>query len=455
MTEAGVPTSRVARGARIGRIAAAHTARDVVGSVRKPFLSEDEQRAARDQQALRLADDLVRALGSMRGAAMKLGQTLSLLDFGLSSRAARAEFARRIAPLFNQAPPVDTAAMMRLLDAEWGAHSSLVAHLEPDPIATASLGQVYRAQLVDGRAVAVKVQYPSIQHAVRADLKNLALLIRLRPRLYAEVGLEDVVAEISRQIALELDYRRELSNHRAIYDANRGHPVFVIPAPVEELCTDRVLVTEYLEGRHLHQLGGIDSKQRDHIGEAVYRFYCGSLYSTGSFCADPHPGNVMLLADDRIGFLDFGLYVDMSEREVALQRAVFAAVLHGDAATAHRLACQSGFIVDSEAFPPDVALHYIQAVGGWFLTPGEVRVTDEVARKALAQAILPHSDFRTGVFKQRLQSDHTFSRRTEMNVCALLGSLEASAPWRDIASEWILGTPPATEMGRAIARWRA
>lgn len=455
MTAGDKPGRRLSRGARIGRVAVRHTAREAIGSVRNPFLSESDQVRAQDERILRLADDLAATLGSMKGAAMKLGQVLSLLNFGLGSAESRAEFARRLEPLFSQAPAADNAAVLRAIDEELGARGRLLETVEPTPIASASLGQVYRGCLTDGRVVAIKAQYPSIRHAVRADLKNLALLIRLRPRHYAEVGLEDVVAEVSRQILAELDYGRELASHRAVYEAYRGHPVFVIPEPIDELCTERILVTEYLDGTQLHQLGDATQAVRDRIGEAIYRFYCGSLYTTGSFCADPHPGNVIVLPDNRVGFLDFGLYVRMTAAEIELERAIFAAVMSGDAQTAHRLACAAGFIVDSDAMPAEMALRYMQTVGEWFFTPGVVQVTDRTAYKSLTQAMMPRSEFRSGVFRQRLQSAHAFSRRTEMSVCALLGTLEATAAWRDIASEWILQRPPATEMGRQIAAWHA
>lgn len=455
LTPGDRPTDRAARGARVGQVAARAAARRATSAIREPFLSEEQKAQARDEQMLRLADDLATTLGTMKGAAMKLGQLLSLLNFGLSSAQARDEFARRLSPLFSRAPTVDNALMFRLMDSEWGALRDRVRSVDPEPLATASLGQVYRATLTDGREVAVKVQYPWARSAVRADLKNLALLVRLRARAYPVKGLQAVVAEVSRQITAELDYRRELSNHRAVYEAHRDHPVFVIPEPINELCTERILVTEYLAGTELHHLTDVDQTVRDHIGEAVFRFYCANIYGSGEFCADPHPGNILCLPDNRVGFVDFGLYVRMDEDEVELERSVLAAVMRGDAQTAHRLASVAGFIVDAEALPPEMALQYMRAVAGWYLTPGLVQVTDKVAYKALSQAMLPQSDYRSGIFKQRMHSAHAFSRRTEMSVCALLGTLQARGRWHDIASEWALKAEPATDMGQQIARWRS
>jgi predicted unusual protein kinase regulating ubiquinone biosynthesis (AarF/ABC1/UbiB family) len=455
MTPGDQPTDRAARGARVGQVAARLAARRATSAIRQPFLSEAQKAQARDEQMLRLADDLATTLGTMKGAAMKLGQLLSLLNFGLSSAQTRDEFSRRLSPLFSRAPAVDNAVMFRLMDTEWGPLRERVRTIEPEPVATASLGQVYRARLTDGREAAVKVQYPWARSAVRADLKNLALLVRLRANAYPIRGLNAVVAEVSRQITAELDYGQELASHRSVYEAHRDHPVFVIPEPITELCTERIMVTEYLDGTQLHHLVDVDQTVRDHIGEAVFRFYCANIYTSGEFCADPHPGNILCLPDRRIGFVDFGLYVRMSRSEVDLERSVLAAVMRGDAETAHRLARVAGFIIDAEAMPPDMALRYMQAVAGWYVTPGLVQVTDKVAYKALSQAMMPHSEFRSGIFKQRMRSAHAFSRRTEMSVCALLGTLEARGRWHDIASEWCLDTEPTTEMGRQIALWRS
>lgn len=456
MSTSGDSQGRVMRTTRLGNVAARQVVRQAAGTLRKPFLTEEEQVRARDEQMLRFADDLVAALGSMRGAAMKLGQIVSLLNFGLSSQQSRAEFSRRLAPLFSAAPAVANDVMYRVIERELGsAGRRLLASVEDEPIATASLGQVYRGALRDGRPVAIKVQYPSARDAVRADLKNMALLVRLRKPFYPVPGLEDVMAEVRGQIEMELDYRREWASHRAVYEAHRGHPLFVIPEPIDELCTDRVLVTEYIDGTQLHEFRPSDDIERDRIGEAIFRFYCGHIYTTGSFCADPHPGNILVLGDGRIAFLDFGLYIQMSQDAADVERAILAAAMSGDAAAVHTLTCQAGLITDAEATPPQTTLDYMHAVAGWYLLPGAVQITEKIAYKSLSQAMLPRSEYRAVIFQDRSFSPHAFSRRTEMSVCALLGTLQAAGFWHDIVAEWAFGAPPATDIGCEIARWRS
>lgn len=446
--------SRRARTAKLANVAARHSARQAVGAVRRPFLDEDERRRERDERVLRLADDLVDTLGSMKGAAMKLGQVVSLLNFGISSAQARTEFARRLQPLFSQARPVPPGAMFKVMTQEWGSRGSRVSHVDPDPFAVASLGQVYRGVLDDGRDVAVKVQYPWIKPAVRADLKNLRLIVKLRSRVYPIKGLEYVVDEVCRQIELELDYAQEFANHLEIYQTYRGHPIFHIPEPIGELSTDKVLVTELVQGTTLDAISDPSPEDRDHLGEAIYRFYCGSLYTAGHFCADPHPGNIIVERDGRVAFLDYGLFVRMTDAEIDVERRAVRAAMEGDGVATHRFGREAGFIVDDDALSPETVLEYVRAVAGWYLLPGRKTITSRDVHRSLQEAMMPQSSFQEGIFAQQMPSNHAFSRRTEMSVFALLGTLEASASWHDIACEWINGTPPSTPMGRRIADWR-
>ena len=442
--------SRRARTAKIAQLAARHSARQAAGAVRRPFQDEDDRRRARDERVLRLADDLVETLGSMKGAAMKLGQVISLLNFGISSAEARAEFTRRLQPLFSQARPVPPGAMFKVMDREWGQARHGVRHVDPDPFAVASLGQVYRGVLEDGRDVAIKVQYPWIKPAVRADLKNLRLIVKLRSRVYPVKGLEFVVEEVCRQIELELDYGQEFANHLEVYQAYRGHPIFHIPEPIGDLSTDQILVTELVEGTPLDAVGRLPAAARDHLGEAIYRFYCGSLYTAG-----PHPGNIIVEHDGRVAFLDYGLFVRMTEFEIDVERRAVRAAMDGDGVATHRYGREAGFIIDDDALPPEAVLEYVRAAAGWYLLPGRKTITSRDVHRSLQEAMMPQSSFQEGIFAQQMPSTHAFSRRTEMSVFALLGTLEAIASWYDIAREWIDGFPPATPMGRRIADWQS
>ncbi|TEA08571.1 ABC1 kinase family protein [Mycobacteroides salmoniphilum] len=442
---------RAKRAAALGKVVAGHAVRSAITTAIKPVAADVAAR--RDADILRFADDLVAVAGSMKGAAQKLGQLLSVVDVGITSSSVRDEFTARLAPLFDNAPRVPDETMHRALDRELGGLRGRIVSVEAGAIASASIGQVYRARLDDGRMVAVKIQYPDIASKVRADLKNLQLVAKLASKKMPASNSQAIVAEVQRQMIKEVDYRTELAHHRRIFDAFRGHPGWRIPEPITELCTEHVLVTEYLDGVPFDGLIGEDQPVRDRVGEAIYRFYCGEMYRTGFFCADPHPGNIMLLPDGRVGFLDFGLCMDMDPDDAEVQRKVFRALLTGNDDEAFELAVAAGFLADPQAMERSAATEYIRAVSSWHLEDGSLRMTPDIARRSVADAVLPSSKFYDGIRNQRLVETHTMARRTELCVAALLGKLGAEAPWSAIAREYLGLAGIATPLGEAIEIW--
>ncbi|MGC7295162.1 ABC1 kinase family protein [Mycobacteroides abscessus] len=442
---------RAKRAAALGKVVAGHAVRSAITTAIKPVSADVAAR--RDADILRFADDLVAVAGSMKGAAQKLGQLLSVVDVGITSASVRDEFTARLAPLFDNAPRVPDATMHAALEGELGSLRSRIADIETGAIASASIGQVYRGRLDDGRTVAIKIQYPDIAAKVRADLKNLQLITKLAAKKMPASNTQAVVAEVQRQMIKEVDYRTELVHHQRMFETFRGHPVCRIPAPISELCTEHVLVTEYLDGVPFDHLTGEDQPVRDRVGEAIYRFYCGEMYRTGFFCADPHPGNIMLLPDGRVGFVDFGLCTDMDPHDAEVQRKVFRALLTGDDDEAFELAVAAGFLADPASMERGAAIEYIRAVSSWHLVDGSLRMTPDIARRSVADAVLPSSRFYDGIRNQRLVETHAMARRTEMCVAALLGKLGAEAPWSAIAREYLDLADTVTPMGADIEIW--
>ncbi|OAT70381.1 ABC transporter ATP-binding protein [Mycobacteroides immunogenum] len=442
---------RAKRAAALGKVVAGQAVRSAITTAIKPISADVAAR--RDADILRFADDLAAVAGSMKGAAQKLGQLLSVVDVGITSASVRDEFTARLAPLFDNAPRVPDAAMHTALDRELGELRSRIESIDAGAIASASIGQVYRGRLDDGRMVAIKIQYPDIASKVRADLKNLQLVVKLAARKMPASNAQAVVAEVQRQMLKEVDYRTELAHHQRIFDAFRGHPAWIVPQPISELCTERVLVTEYLDGTPFDGLVGADQSIRNQVGEAIYRFYCGEMYRTGFFCADPHPGNIMLLPDGRVGFVDFGLCMDMDPQDAEVQRQVFRALLAGDDEEAFQLAVAAGFLADPEAMDRGAAIEYIRSISSWHLVDGQLRMSPEIARRSVADAVLPSSKFYDGIRNQRLVETHAMARRTEMCVAALLGKLGAEAPWSQIAREYLGMSAVATAMGADIENW--
>src|SRR3954452_15084111 len=197
MPEDGLPTSRVARAARVGRLAAGQGARQL--GTRAANLTRDEEAAAKalERRQIETAEKIVAVLGTMKGAAMKLGQVMSFLDVGLVPEEYRDEFQAKLAELRDAAPKVSFKDMKKVIEGEYGEKlDDVFATFDPVPIAAASIGQVYRARLHDGRDVAVKVQYPGVAEAVRTDMQNLGLILRLMKSVAPGIDASSMAREV-------------------------------------------------------------------------------------------------------------------------------------------------------------------------------------------------------------------------------------------------------------------
>ena len=428
--------------------------RVAAGAAAARFRTDEEIDAARDRAALDLADDIVSVVGGMRGAAHKLGQLMAVIDVGIASRGAREEFSRRLEPLFAATPPWNERTMMRALSSSLGARRADIVDLS-GPIAAASIGQVYRGTLADGRDVAVKVKYPDVDMMVRADFKNLALFSRMLAKYVPADNVENLVDEVRRQILNELDFHAECASQREFAARFAGHPGFCVPDAVPELCTGDVLVTEFVDGMTFDDACSLDQNSRDRIGEAVYRFYCAEMFTSGKFSADPHPGNMIVMPDGRVAFLDFGLTVELSADELAVERSVLAAILDGDFDEMYRVIVGSGFITDPQRLTQQQLVDYVLGAVGWHVVDGRRTISATVARRAATAALSPAGGHIGNMGRQSMVEGHGFGRRNELATVALLGRLNATGPWSDIAREVLGLAGPATSMGAAIEEWAA
>jgi predicted unusual protein kinase regulating ubiquinone biosynthesis (AarF/ABC1/UbiB family) len=449
-----IPTSQAARAARVGRLAATEAVRHAGTHAVNLTRPRTARRAALERRHLETADQILTVLGSMKGAAMKLGQMLSFIDLGVVPRHARPEFQRKLAALRDAAPQVSFARMMRVLDEELGGRRAF-DDIDERPIGVASIGQVYRATLTDGRAVAVKIQYPGVAAAVRADMKNLSLLMRLAQRALPGIDTESLAREIRLRVGEELDYQLEAKNQHAFAEAFRGHPFVIVPDSIESLCGTRVLVSEYVEGAGFEDLKAAPASVRNRVGEIIYRFFCGTLYRRHEFSGDPHPGNFLLQDDGRVAFFDFGLFKRMDALSVEFELACQRAAAERRAADLHELMSGSGILPDPERVDPGRLLAYVLEAVGWYLIDGEVQLTPEMATDALIESVLPQSSYFRMFRHQHLPSEHVLARRLELFCEALLGQLGACANWHRIAREWMYGDPPATELGGLEAEFYA
>ena len=451
----GLATSRLSRGVRLGGLAAKQTLRRVTIKAGSIVISEDRRIQMVDQANERMARDFVAVLGQMRGAAMKIGQLLSVVDLGLVSRRSRDAFRRQLSQLQGSINAMPFESMRPVIETELGAPvERLFASFDTDAFAAASIGQVYRAVTHDGRDVAVKVQYPGVRTAVRADLKNLALFLRMWKSQISTAVATELLDEITEGLSREVDYIQECANQARVSQRYGGHPFIYVPPPVAELSSASVLTTEYVTGIRAQEVQRLPAAERDRIGEIIYRFYLGSLFHDGEFNGDAHPGNFLYMPDGRVAFLDFGLYKHMNADAVEFERrgAQLCIACDGDGLRA-LMEKQRVLRVGSSVSAQD-CLDYALDAAGWNFVDDYVVVRPIDVTAAMLGVINPATKSFKTMRKAHPPPEHLFSRRLDFLLFGTLGQIGAGGNWYRIAAEWIHGAEPVTELGKAERRWR-
>jgi predicted unusual protein kinase regulating ubiquinone biosynthesis (AarF/ABC1/UbiB family) len=454
--EGDVPASRLRRSAAIGRLAATEAAKYAATSAANMGRTPDEAADALGRRQLDTAQQMVRVLGGMKGVAMKVGQMLSVVDLSAVPEEYRDEVQRTLASLRDAAPRVRFSEMRRVLEREYGRPlAEVFAEFDEEPVAAASIGQVYRARLHDGREVAVKVQYPGIGAAVRADLQNLGPMLRLARQLVPGLDVDATIEEIRERVSEELDYELEAGNQRAVARLHRDHPFIVIPEIVGDLCRERVVVMDFVHGRGHDQLARLPQAERDRMAEIIFRFYFGAMYRHHQFSGDPHPGNSLLLDDGRVAFLDFGLYKRISaaaaERELGIQRLG----IEGRGAEMIEAMRTAGMLPDPERADPEAMIEQFRTYAWWFTTDAVVELDPSLATTMVFDFADPRAGRLQQIRHERLPAEHLLGRRLEMMTLAVMSELRPRANWFRIAREWLYGDPPVTELGRLEAAYYA
>jgi predicted unusual protein kinase regulating ubiquinone biosynthesis (AarF/ABC1/UbiB family) len=449
-----IPTGRLRRSATVGRLAANTAVRQMGTRAANLTRNDERAEAALSKRQLDTAEQIVAALGTMKGAAMKLGQVMSFLDVGLVPEEFREEFQEKLAALRDAAPKVSFQQMKKVIEEEYDEPLDEVFEtFDPVPIAAASIGQVYKARMHDGRDVAVKVQYPGVASAVRADMSNLGMILRLMKRVAPGLDPKALGDEIRSRIDEELDYELEASNQRALARIFRGHPFIVVPDVITRLSRERVVVSEFVSGRGFEEIKQLPQAERDRIGEMIFRFYFGCMYRHHQFSGDPHPGNSLLLDDGRMAFLDFGLFkripAEVAEFELETQRLG----KEGRSKELIELLHDGGFIGDPSFYTEEKIMAQFHDLTWWYIEDEEVLLTPEIATEVLIQMSDPRSRHWGSMRHETLPPDHLFGRRLETLTLAVLGQLRAKANWHRITREWVYGDAPVTELGRQEAEF--
>ncbi len=329
--ESRIPTGRVRRTAKVGTVIGGAGARYAGTRAANVARSKERGDEALEQTHLDAAERMVKTLGNMKGAAMKIAQLASFIDTEFLPPEYAALYQEELSKLRSQAPPMPWKKVKDVLDEEWDDPvEELFEEFDHDAAAAASIGQVHRAVLPDGRKVAVKIQYPGVADAVRADMQNAGMILRLAKALAPGLDAKAAAAELKERVLEELDYEYEAQNQRSFSRGYRGHPFIYVPDVLTRLSRRRVLVTEWVDGMSFEQIKELPQEQKDRFAEIVFRFCFGSIYHLQHFNADAHPGNYLLMEDGKVAFLDFGMTKQLDKEQIELEITALEAVFDED-----------------------------------------------------------------------------------------------------------------------------
>ena len=440
---------------KVGGLLGSEMARAYATKTANLVRSDEDRSAASERRRLEAAGHVVEVLGQMKGPAMKIGQMASILDLGGLSPDEVEQLQAKLGELRDHAPQVSFKEMRKVIEEDLGERiQDVFAEFDPDAAAAASIGQVYRARLHDDREVAVKVQYPHVAAAVRADLQNLGLIMRAAKRFAPGLDPATTAVELRERISEELDYEHEAQAQRAFARRWRGHPFIVIPNVVTSLCRDRVLVTEWINGAGFEEIKESSQATRDRVAEIVIRFFLGSLYRFGQFSGDPHPGNFRLLGDGRVAFLDFGMTKTVAGNRIDSELAVIRAALEHDADAVHAgLAALGFFEPDDGRFDPARVLEHVRAINAWYADDEPATLTPQYVSALLAHAGDPRSEYWELMKNETIPAESLLSSRMQVMMLSAVGQLRATANWHRIMSEWLYGSPPSSSLGLAEAKF--
>ncbi len=447
---------RSSRNLEVARLGASVGVITASSAARKVFASAERRIEIDTEREMRTAQEIAESLGNMKGALMKLAQMAGFVDEGLPEPLRVA-----LSQLQSQAPPMAGELAAEVIVNELGKRpDELFLEWDPVPIAAASIGQVHRALWLDPatgteRAVAVKVQYPGIDEAIRADLANTSMVGGMLSTLFKGLDPAPMVAELRLRIGEELDYINEATNQRFFAEQFRGHPFIHIPAVIDSLSTARVLTSELSTGVRFDELLTWDQTERDMAGESIFRFVFRSLYQFNAFNGDPHPGNYLFHPGGKVTFLDFGLVKRFTIDEMHLfQDMISAAVLKPDWDEYRRLIEEAGLLRKGAPATTEEARDYFALFYDF------VRNDDNITWTPAYSSHVTRNLFdRSSPIAQYATVPPAFVviQRINLGLYGVLGQLNASGNYRRIAEElWPMTKGPAsTPMGRLEHAWLA
>ena len=430
-----IKRGRTARNAKLASLPVGMAGRAALGlGKRLAGKSRDDVNAELMEKA---AGQLFAVLGELKGGAMKVGQALSVLEAAIPEEFG-APYREALTKLQKDAPPLPAAKVHRVLDAQLGTKwRDRFTSFDDTPVASASIGQVHKGVWADGREVAVKIQYPGADEALRADLKTMRRMTSVLKQLAPGADVQAVVDELIERTEMELDYRLEANNQRAFAKAYEGHPHFLIPHIVGS--APKVVVSEWVAGKPMAEIiskGSTD--ERDLCGTRLFELTFDAPARVGMMHGDAHPGNFMLAPDGRMIVIDFGAVAPLPDGLPVEMGRMIRFALEKDYDELLPTMAKVGFIQPGE----DISIEEIDAMLRQYVEPVEVPVF-HYTRKWLQRHAASNMERAPQQLKMARQMDLPASLAIPLRVIgstvAISCQLNCHVPVREMAEELIPG----------------
>ncbi len=448
---------RTNRTTELVKVGASTGAAYVVHQAKRSVASDGRKVELDEAFELKSAEQITAALGNMKGVLMKLGQMASFINDGFPEH-----LRDQLATLQSDAPPMSAELAAGVIRDELGGEPLKVfAEWDPKPLASASIGQVHRARLHDGTAVAVKVQYPGVEQAISADLANTSMITHMMGAVFKGLDVKPFVEELKLRVGEELDYKLEASRQRRFGEIFAGHPTIVVPKVFDEYSTAKVLTTALSDGIRFTDTKSWNQADRDLAAETIYRFVFRSFNRNLIFNGDPHPGNYLFERGGPMGirvvFLDFGLVKEFTAEEMNTFWGMIRYQVTERDTTKYLAAVKAaGLLVDGAPFSAEELMDYF----GYFYHPvmedKPFTYTNEYAREALKRTFDPSGEHSDKMKWFNLPPAFVVLNRIQWGLNAVLAGLNATNNWRAISDElWpFVEGPPATPLGKLEHEWQ-
>jgi predicted unusual protein kinase regulating ubiquinone biosynthesis (AarF/ABC1/UbiB family) len=427
-----IPQRRVARTAKLASLPLGVAGRATVG-LGKRITGRSAEEVTAELQA-RTAEQLFTVLGELKGGAMKLGQALSVFEAALPENIA-APYRDALTRLQEAAPPMHTATVHRVLDEQFGRRwPDRFRSFDEVPAAAASIGQVHRAVWSDGREVAVKLQYPGAGPALLADFTQLSRMAWLFARMSPGLEVKPLLAELKERVLEELDYALEANSQRAFAAAFAEDRDIAVPRVVAS--APKVIVTEWLEGKPLSRIiASGTTAERDHAGSLLALLHYSAPARAGLLHGDPHPGNFRVLADGRLGVVDFGAVARLPGGFPEPLGRLTRLTLEGDRHGVMREMRAQGFLLSGVHVDPQQVMDYLGPIVEPLVTPTFTFTRAWMRQQASRLSDPRREEARVGR-QFNLPPSYLLIHRVTLGSIGVLCQLGATAPYRSLAERW-------------------